>query len=377
MIGDTSVTFPDVAGTVARIHGLTRAEHGVAVDARAETTALLGDDQFTNVFLVGAAVQAGALPIPARHIEEALGLNGVAVEKNIEAFRAGRRYVAQGPGGAPVPAADGADGASARISPAAGQVVAAAGLGADPDLRAVIGRRADELIAYADRGYAEEFAARVRQIADTERASSGAPGALTESYARNLFKLMAYKDEYEVARLSLDPALHNSIAAQFGAQATVSYHLHPPILRAMGMKKKITLGPWFRPAFRVLYAGRRVRGTKLDPFGRGEVRRTERALPAEYHEAVVRALRCLSPGTLPAVLALTGLPDMVRGYEQIKLGNVARYREALASALTGLEREVLDNAPAAPLPAGVSGAGGPVAVRVEPVDVDGNGEAAG
>ena len=227
-------------------------------------------------------------------------------------------------------------------------MLAAADLDADPDLRAVIGRRADELIAYADRRYAEEFAARVRQIADTERAWMRAPGDLTESYARNLFKLMAYKDEYEVARLSLDPALHDSIAAQFGAQATVSYHLHPPILRAMGMKKKITLGPWFRPAFRVLYAGRRVRGTRLDLFGRGAVRRTERALPAEYHEAVIRALRYLSPGTLPAVLALTGLPDMVRGYEHIKLGNVARYREALASALTGLERQARDSAPASP-----------------------------
>ena len=105
MIGDTAAAFPDVAGTVARIHGLTRAEHGVAVDARAEVTAQLGDDQFTNVFLVGAAVQAGALPIPARSIEEALGLNGVAVGKNIEAFRAGRRYVARGPGGSPGTAA--------------------------------------------------------------------------------------------------------------------------------------------------------------------------------------------------------------------------------------------------------------------------------
>jgi indolepyruvate ferredoxin oxidoreductase len=346
MIGDTAAAFPDVAGTVARIHGLTRAEHGVAVDARAEITALLGDDQFTNVFLVGAAVQAGALPIPARSIEEALGLNGVAVQKNIEAFRAGRRYVAQGPGRSPGTAT--ADGAGARMSAAAGEIVAAAGVGTDPGLRTVIGRRADELIAYADRGYADQYAGRVRTIADTERATVGAPGALTETYARNLFKLMAYKDEYEVARLSLDPALQRSVAAQFGARAKVSYHLHPPILRAMGMKKKVTLGPWFRPAFRVLCAGRRVRGTPLDPFGRGEVRRTERALPAEYHEAVVRALSCLSPGTLPAVLALAGLPDMVRGYEQIKLGNVARYRKALASALNGLERQAADNAPAAP-----------------------------
>src|ERR1700760_556773 len=98
MIQSTEVAFPDVAGTVARIHELTRAEHGVAVDARAQTSALLGDDQFTNVFLVGAAVQAGALPVPARYIEEALELNGVAVEKNIAAFRAGRRYVAEGAG---------------------------------------------------------------------------------------------------------------------------------------------------------------------------------------------------------------------------------------------------------------------------------------
>ncbi len=91
MVRDTAVAYPDVAATVARIHELTRAEHGVTVDARAETTALLGDDQFTNVFLVGAAVQAGALPIPARYIEAALELNGVAVERNIEAFPAGRR----------------------------------------------------------------------------------------------------------------------------------------------------------------------------------------------------------------------------------------------------------------------------------------------
>ena len=353
MIGDTAAAFPDVAGTVARIHGLTRAGHGVAVDARAEVTALLGDDQFTNVFLVGAAVQAGALPIPARSIEEALGLNGVAVGKNIEAFRAGRRYVARGAGGSPGTAATGAGGA--RTSPAAEEIVAGTGVGTDRDLRAVIGRRADELIAYADRGYAEEYAGRVRTIADAERAAVGAPGPLTECYARNLFKLMAYKDEYEVARLSLDPALENSIAAQFGARARVSYHLHPPILRAMGMRNKVTLGPWFRPAFRVLYARRRVRGTRLDPFGRGEVRRTERALPAEYHEAVVRALSCLSPGTLPAVLTLAGLPDMVRGYEQIKLGNVAATGKPWPARSPAWSRRRWTTPRRRPDPAGVTG----------------------
>jgi indolepyruvate ferredoxin oxidoreductase len=230
MVRDTAVAFPDVAATVARIHELTRAEHAVTVDARAETTALLGDDQFTNVFLVGAAVQAGALPIPARYIEEALELNGVAVERNIEAFRAGRRYVAGGSAPAAAPS-----GGSTGISPAAAQIVS--GLGADPALRAVTGRRADELIAYQDHAYAEEFAARVRVVADAERAGLGAPGPLTDAYARNLFKLMAYKDEYEVARLSLDPALDEQVVAQFGEQARYSYRLHPPVLRALGMKK--------------------------------------------------------------------------------------------------------------------------------------------
>ena len=338
MVRDTAVAFPDVAATVARIHELTRAEHAVAVDARAETTALLGDDQFTNVFLVGAAVQAGALPIPARHIEEALELNGVAVERNIEAFRAGRRYVAGGSAPAAAPS-----GGGTRISPAAAQIVS--GLGADPALRAVAGRRADELIAYQDHAYAEEFAARVRVVADAERAGLGAPGPLTDAYARNLFKLMAYKDEYEVARLSLDPALDEQVVAQFGEQARYSYRLHPPVLRALGMKKKITLGPWVRPGFRLLYAGRRLRGTGLDVFGRTEVRRTERALPGEYHEAVTRGLPRLSPATLPALVALAELPDMVRGYEHIKLGNVSRYRDALRSALGEIEL----SAPAEPL----------------------------
>ena len=341
MVRDTAVTFPDVAATVARIHEQTRAEHAVAVDARAEATALLGDDQFTNVFLVGAAVQAGALPIPARHIEEALELNGVAVQRNIEAFRAGRRYVAGEPGGSALAAAPAGGGTG--ISPAAAQIVS--GLGADPVLRAVAGRRADELIAYQDHAYAAEFAARVRVVADAERAGLGVPGPLTGAYARNLFKLMAYKDEYEVARLSLDPALDEQVVAQFGDQARYSYRLHPPVLRALGMQKKITLGPWFRPAFGLLYAGRRLRGTGLDVFGRTEVRRTERALPGEYHEAVTRALPRLSPATLPALVALAELPDMVRGYEHIKLGNVSRYRAALRSALAGIEL----SAPAEPL----------------------------
>jgi indolepyruvate ferredoxin oxidoreductase len=312
MIQSTEVAFPDVAGTVARIHELTRAEHGVAVDARAQTSALLGDDQFTNVFLVGAAVQAGALPVPARYLEQALELNGVAVEKNLAAFRAGRRYVI--------------DGATAEADDAAEAD------GAD----AVIQRRVAELTAFQNADYAAGYAAQVRAVAEAERAALGAPGELTSTYARNLYKLMAYKDEYEVARLSLDPALDASVAAQFGPDARYYYRLHPPVLRSLGMQKKVTLGPWFRPVFRALYASRGVRGTALDVFGRTEVRRTERALPREYRDAVTAALPRLSAQTLPALVALADLPDMVRGYEEVKLANVARFRTALAQAVREL-----------------------------------------
>jgi indolepyruvate ferredoxin oxidoreductase len=334
MVTDTATAFPDVAGTVARIHGLTRAERGLAVDARAETAALLGDDQFANVFLLGAAVQAGALPVPPRFVEEALELNGVAVEKNIQAFRAGRRHAT----GAAGRATDGPDGGRTPVSAVAETIIPGTELGDNADLRWIVARRTDELIAYHNRAYAEEFAANVRTVAAAERSALGAPGPVTDSYARHLFKLMAYKDEYEVARLSLDPALDDMVSAQFGEGARYYYHLHPPVLRAMGLKKKVTLGRWFRPVFRLLYAGRRLRGTPLDAFGRTEVRRTERALPAEYHDAVTRALPHLSPDTQPALLTLTDLPDMVRGYEHIKLGNVARYRAALAGALSDLER---------------------------------------
>jgi indolepyruvate ferredoxin oxidoreductase len=319
MIASTAVAFPDVTETVARIHGLTRAEHGVAVDARAQTSALLGDDQFTNVFLVGAAVQAGALPIPARFIEEALELNGVAVDKNVAAFRAGRRYVVEGAG------ADEAD-----------EVTGAAGAAAGKEVEALIQRRVAELTAFQNVNYAASYAAQVRVVADAERAALGAPGELTSAYARHLFKLMAYKDEYEVARLSLDPALDETVAAQFGAGARYYYRLHPPVLRSLGMKKKVTLGPWFRPAFRALYASRGVRGTALDVFGRTEVRRTERVLPGEYRAAVTAALPRLSAQTLPALVALAELPDMVRGYEDVKLANVAQFRTALAEAVREL-----------------------------------------
>lgn len=155
--------------------------------------------------------------------------------------------------------------------------------------------------------------------------------------ARWLYKLMAYKDEYEVARLSIDPAFHADLARRFGPEVRYAFQLHPPALRALGLRRKISLGPWARPLLAGLYRARRVRGTPVDPFRGTEVRRVERELAGEYRGAVLAAMRQLTPATASEVAALAGLPDQVRGYEDIKLASVARYRAALAQALAHLQ----------------------------------------
>jgi indolepyruvate ferredoxin oxidoreductase len=138
---------------------------------------------------------------------------------------------------------------------------------------------------------------------------------------------MAYKDEYEVARLHLDPAVRADIEARFGPDARVFWHLHPPILRALGFKKKIRFGSWFTPAFRALRALRGLRGTALDIFGRAEVRREERRLIDEYRALVETALERLAPATHDTAVAISLLPEEIRGYEHIKLEGVARFRD--------------------------------------------------
>ena len=152
---------------------------------------------------------------------------------------------------------------------------------------------------------------------------------------------MAYKDEYEVARLSLAPEATAAVAAEFGPGAKVSYMLHPPVLRALGMKRKLRLGPWFRPAFTTLRAMRWVRGSQLDPFGRTKVRRAEWHLIGEYRAMISGVLATLDGENHARAVELASLPDMIRGYEDIKLASVARYR-ARARELT-----------AAPVPTGI------------------------
>ncbi|HEX4789001.1 MAG TPA: DUF6537 domain-containing protein, partial [Actinospica sp.] len=339
MVIDTSASFPDSGEITERIRLRSRAADAVFLDARRLAETLLGEDQFANILLTGAAFQAGALPLPAEAIEKAITLNGVRVDANLQAFRRGRQAVADPAAFAatlaalepPSPAAPEPAGATAVAS-----VVAAAD---GSELARIVALRTADLIGYQDAGYARRYAEQVERVrrAEAERVPGG--GELAEAVARYLYKLMAYKDEYEVARLSLDPAVAANVRSRFGAGARMSYRLHPPVLRALGARKKLTLGPWFRPVFGVLVRMRRLRGTRLDPFGYTSVRRTERELIAEYARLIGDLLATLSPGNHALAVQLASLPDEVRGYEQVKLDNVTRYRERLAELRTAYARQ--------------------------------------
>jgi indolepyruvate ferredoxin oxidoreductase len=171
-------------------------------------------------------------------------------------------------------------------------------------------------------------------VAEQERTAGHSE--LAEAVARQLFKLMAYKDEYEVARLHLDAVERAKLGAEFGEDARVYFMLHPPLLRALGLKRKLKLGRWFVPGFRLLYRMRRLRGRWLDPFGRAEVRRVERELIYEYEGMVTEALALLTPESHDTAVELLELPDVIRGYEEIKLRNVVLFRKRADAILKRL-----------------------------------------
>jgi indolepyruvate ferredoxin oxidoreductase len=280
------------------------------------------------MFLLGVALQAGALPLSAAAVEESITLNGVAVEKNVQSFRRGRQWISDRRSlDAALPTPDVADEAAPTRS---SQMVKAS---PGSELERLVRVRAHELAAYQNEKYAMRYAELVERARAVEDRVMGAPGPFAEAVATYAFKLMAYKDEYEVARLALDTSVRDEVAQTFGADARIAWRLHPPTLRALGMKRKLSLGAWFRPALSALYRLRGLRGTPFDPFGRAEVRRVERGLVTEYEETISACLGVMNVATIDHAVRLAGLPDMVRGYEDIKLRSVAAYEEERVTLL--------------------------------------------
>jgi indolepyruvate ferredoxin oxidoreductase len=332
MVIDTASRYPGTAQLVDDIRRAIR--DATFVDARHASEALFGDDQYANLLLIGIACQRGALPLPASAIEQAIALNGVRIEENVQAFRRGRQYVADRDAfDTAMPAA------TATASPAPGNasviadLVASIGCPTDSQLAALAHRRVGELIAFQSARYAARYADFVACVYRAEQQAALGSVQLTTSVARNLHKLMAYKDEYEVARLSLLPEAADVARARFGPSARMSYRLHPTILRTLGLRRKITLGPWFRAVFAALVLGRRLRGTPLDPFGYTRVRRIERGLVSEYREIAETLIRDLSSDNVALAAQIADLPDLIRGYEGVKLANVDRYHAQTAELL--------------------------------------------
>jgi indolepyruvate ferredoxin oxidoreductase len=324
MVLDPDVPAPDAERIVTRVRRLTRDDEAVALAAETLAEQLFGSHLQANMLLIGAAYQQGCLPLRADAIERALELNGTAVEANVAAFRWGRAAVAR-PDLLPAQAAGSAAEATRGQAPQTGAV--------EPGrtLADLIERYETELTAFQDARLARAFVEDVQSVAATVQERLGSGGVdLAKAYADGLFKLMAYKDEYEVARLHLDVFEQARLHAEFGEDARVKVLLHPPLLRALGMKRKLRVGRSAVPMFRVLRASRRLRGTALDPFGRTEVRRVERALVEEYRALAGAAVADLRPATAAVVLQILQLPDVVRGYEHIKLANVERMRARAA-----------------------------------------------
>jgi indolepyruvate ferredoxin oxidoreductase len=335
MVADKGVHFPELANLLMSIDRVTRKDPNVYVDAMAMAEALFDDHMAANPIMMGAAYQAGALPISAESIERAIRLNGVAVEMNLLAFRWGRtavvdsKYVE-----AAVKRATGKVIEAAVLSPEDRRLVDSAG--ASGDLLQLLEMRVPDLRQYQNADYARRYVDFVKRVAQEEQRKVPGRVGVSLAVARHLHKLMAYKDEYEVARLHLDPAIRTEIEAKWGGPVRLSWHLHPPLLRALGLKKKVRLGEWFAPAFRALRAMKGLRGTALDVFGYAPVRRVERQLIDEYRGLIETVLTKLSPANHDVAVAIALLPDEIRGYEQIKLDNVKRFRESAARLIAQL-----------------------------------------
>jgi indolepyruvate ferredoxin oxidoreductase len=303
------------------------AQRTESFDAEGICEALLGDHMPAHVFLIGVAYQEGGLPFSAESIEQTIS-EGVGAANNLRAFRWGRAAVVD-PESVLDAVADERPRASSQREPSEAADRIGAGLlaGAElaPETLAVLDWRLRDLVDYQNRATAERYLAVVQRVADAEReATGGTRTEFSQAAARYLYKLTAYKDEYEVARLHLDGAFTEQLQAEFPS-AKVAFRLHPPLLRAMGLTHKLAIPSWLvKPLFRTLRASRRVRGTALDPFGYAHVRRVERRLIREYVRTLEELLPVLGSDYETAV-AIASLPEIVRGYEDVKLRGVAAY----------------------------------------------------
>jgi len=291
------------------------------LDATKLATALMGDSIATNLFMVGFAYQRGLLPIGEAALMKAIELNGAAVQSNQQSFRWGRL--------AAVDPAHVARFALPREVPESQRL--------SQSLDEIVSRRAEFLTAYQDAAYARRYTDFVARVRVAEEAKQPGCTALTEAVARYYFKLLAIKDEYEVARLYTESDFAARVAAQFEGDYKLTFHLAPPLSNkpdpVTGEARKSKYGPWMMSAFRVLAKLRRLRGTPLDVFGRTAERRMERALIGEYEALIDELLAKLAPHNHGLAVELASIPEHIRGYGHVKDRHVKAAKEKQAELL--------------------------------------------
>jgi len=294
------------------INTYTRRDRNLFLDASRLAEGLFASHMAVNIFLLGAAWQGGLVPISETAIEEAIRLNKVDAERNIQAFLWGRKYYHD------------AQAVEALIAPPA----------TPADHRTLVERRTADLARYQNAAYAERYAIFVREVESRQP-------ALAEAVARNLYKLMAYKDEYEVARLLTNPEREAQIRGMWEDVESIGYNLFPPLLRAMGMKKKLKLGGWFRGPLRALASLKGLRGTPFDIFGYAAVRGEERALIGWYEQLVRDCLDRATPDNLALAQEIVALPSQIRGYENIKLVNIQKVKAQATGKMSALKEKLV------------------------------------
>jgi len=330
--GRGAETFPELTAFRAMIDPVSQPDKNLWLDAAGIAQRLFASQPLANALVLGVAYQRGLIPVESEYIEKAIELNGVAVESNVASFRLGRRLAADPQLLETLEAGDTNSASAPTLSGTAATI--ASSVSADAELAEVLAWRVPELIAYQDAALAREYAADVGRLRQAEIGAGLAGSELSRTAARHLFHLMAYKDEYEVARLALKSDMAAKAKARFGAAAKISYRLQPPALKTVGYDKKIALPQAAGDRiFHGLVRAKRVRGKRLDPFGQTEERKMERQLIHDYRELMDTVGHQLSADNYDEAVALLELADQIRGYDTVKLANVTRYRSEVRSAL--------------------------------------------
>jgi indolepyruvate ferredoxin oxidoreductase len=342
-VTDITRKYPNLSLLRGRIASVVK-DGAIFLDSLELSRRIFDNEVAANMILVGAAFQSGALPLPVEAIEAAIRMNGVSVESNLRAFAWGRFMVqCPGEGKTAISGHSADDIVLATVEPELASALSM--LKISPELEERIRIRTAELCAYQDVRYAKSYLDFLQTVTSREKQQSAHREEIARAVALNLYKLMAYKDEYEVARLMVDGYIQQRESGEIGHDQQVSWLVHPTFLRVLGVKKKVRLGKWFIPIARVLAAAKVVRGTRFDLLAGTRVRRLERSLPSLYRDTMLEGLKHLNPQNYQRVLALADLPDMIRGYEDIKLRNFDEFNRRLSLILAELRQSSGPSAP--------------------------------